>query len=115
LDYVDKQYAGDKVMQKKISFIALTDPLFVKTTADKAAMASLVPREQLSYNEMISVWLDEIIEEKGQEWFVGASYKEIAVEVEEREAAYETEYGAELDKAQEPKTEVIDENRQASE
>lgn len=85
LDYIDKQYAGDAVLKRKGLFITTHDPVCVYTVQEKEQIAT---SKELSYSKMISTWLDEIIAEKGNEWFGGATDEALEAEVEKLSAPY---------------------------
>jgi hypothetical protein len=111
LDYADKEYNGDTVYRKKVSFICYSDPLFTFSAADVLSLQATLPKEQIVYHNNISIWLDEIVQEISADTFVMASYQDIEKLVKLKEAAYEKEYPAV--KAA-PNTEIVDVNKQVT-
>lgn len=81
LDYLDKEYSGDEVLKRKGSYIICTDPLAVRTAEEITGLTGVVTAEQRVYSEMISQWLDAIIETRGDEWFIDADDEMIATDV----------------------------------
>jgi hypothetical protein len=83
-DYVDKQFGGDAVLKRKTSLIVQMDRMSVLPETAKAALvaggAATVKDWQLSY--ALPTILDQLVREKGNDWFVNASYEQINVEVE---------------------------------
>lgn len=85
LDYIDKQYSGDAVLKRKGAYIICYDALSVYSTGDKKQVGT---PEQQAYSLMISTWLDEVINDKGNDWFINASDEDITREVDKLEDAY---------------------------
>lgn len=112
LDYADKEYNGDAVYRKKVSYICYSDPLFAYSTADITSIQATLAPEQIVYHNNISLWIDEIIQEKTADWFVQASYMEIDKLAEVKESEYEAEYG--LPETQPENTEVVDVNKEVN-
>lgn len=88
LDYIDKEYSGDLVLKRKGFFITTHDPLNVQTVQEKTEIGNY---KEIAYSKMISTWLDAIAAQKGNEWFAGATDKDLELEVEKLSTAYFTE------------------------
>lgn len=84
LDYTDKQYGGDETIKKKAEFISQSDPLFVLSEADKQLqlLAGAIDKRQWQYSIHLPVMLEQIIRDKGKQWFATATYDDIKKEVD---------------------------------
>lgn len=83
-DYVDKQYAGDDVMKKKTSFIMDIDDLATITPDERMSMATFgeASKEELLFSRKLPLILDEIIRDKGTQWFTDAKFDQIKEQVD---------------------------------
>lgn len=79
--WVGKEYGSSDLMKKQSDFILFSDPLSVATPAEITALQAT--DEEIKYHKMLPVWLDMIIEEKNEQWFVKASFKDIQAELKQ--------------------------------
>ncbi|MBS1771510.1 MAG: hypothetical protein JST82_01530 [Bacteroidetes bacterium] len=79
LDFVDKQYSGDALMQKKAQLITMLDPLSVLSTDELLQLrnANAITDAELQYSRKLPVQLDALIREKGEYWFLNVRVEEI--------------------------------------
>lgn len=82
-DYVEKAYSGDEEIKKKMRVVNALDPNAVLSTDEKLNLqrAGGITTEDVLFSQMLPVWLDELVQEKGREWFLGATVGMIKVEV----------------------------------
>lgn len=75
-DYVDKQFGGNEVLKRKTSIINQMDVLAVKTDADISLVLLNNGVDQRGYqlHYQLPKILDKLIRDKGNEWFLTASY-----------------------------------------
>jgi len=83
-DYVAKQFSGNRVMQKKSNLIIEMDYLSVYNTDEKEGMLLIneVTLYDLQYSVHLPNMLDEVIRDKGDQWFLRAGFDEINSAVE---------------------------------
>lgn len=84
-DYVDKQYGGDEVLKRKTNLINRMDPLAASSEGDKQAkvLGGAISKRSWQFNTYLPSLLDEVIRNKGKEWFVYAAYEAIKMMVDE--------------------------------
>lgn len=84
LDYSDKRFGGDTVMIKKVSIINQMDRLSVTSKADRVILLETgsCSKRQCQFSTSLPIILDEIIRNKGNEWFLNATYDTIKTEVD---------------------------------
>lgn len=91
-DFVDKAYSGDAVMKKKMSVVNALDTLSVYGADEilslQAAMA--ITTEDAIFNRMLPKWLNEIIQDKDEQWFVKSPIAEIQKLVDEKKKSIKT-------------------------
>lgn len=109
LDYIDKQYSGDAVLKRKAQYITCHDPVQVYSVDEKVQVATA---EELAYSKMLPIWLDAIVEEMGNDWFVNAKDYEITKRIDDMEDDYFAENPVEP--TPKPPT-IIDKNVQVTE
>lgn len=75
-DYIDKQFGSNDVLKRKSLIINWMDPMAVTTEADKQSrvLNGAMSRRDYQKSVMLSKMLDDIIREKGAEWFINADY-----------------------------------------
>lgn len=78
-DYVDKLYGGDMVLKKKARFIIRFDKYSVASIdyIQASILNGAGTSRDLKFHEQLPLMLDDIIEYKGKNWFLAASYDEI--------------------------------------
>lgn len=88
-DYADKQFGGDDILMKKTCVINKLDKLAMKNAADLqiCVMNNAASVRDWQFSISLPYILDEMIEEKGQDWFLDAPYKNIKEDVNIRFAA----------------------------
>lgn len=79
IQYVDKAYSGNDVMKKKAMVINAIDGLSIKTDDQILTLRTInaIDQRQIVLHTNLAMWLDELIEEKGEEWFIKASHADI--------------------------------------
>lgn len=89
-DYVDKQYSGNDVLKKKSDYITATDKILFKTSAEitDLRLTGGISIQDVQYHLNVSGMIDEIIRNKGDEWFINAKFEAIAVEIETLKPKY---------------------------
>lgn len=82
--YVDKQYSGDAVLQKTMKVINRLDTLSVYSSEEILSLraANMYSLEDLVFHRLLPQWLEQIAEEKGDDWFIQSDYQTIKEEVE---------------------------------
>lgn len=79
MDFVDKQYSGDDVMKKKAQLITELDSLSVLSTQEILDLraAGSITNSELDYSRQLPVMIDELVQEKGEYWFLEKTVKEL--------------------------------------
>lgn len=82
--YVDKQYSGDAILQKTMKVINKLDTLSVYSSEEILSLraANMYGQEDLVFHRLLPQWLEQIIEDKGDDWFLDAEIKDIQSEVD---------------------------------
>lgn len=82
-DYTDKQYSGNEVIKRKTEVILQMDKLSLKSEDAilNMKLAGSVTMDDILLNANLSLWLDKVIREKGDDWFIEAKYDDIEAEV----------------------------------
>lgn len=72
LDFVDKQYSGDDVMKKKAQFITAFDSLSVSGVDELSGLKNIdaITEEDIRFSRRLPIVLDDLIREKGENWFL---------------------------------------------
>lgn len=83
-DYVDKAYSGDLVMKKKMAVVNSLDTLSLYSSDEilNLRAANAITQEDMLFSRMLPIYLDRLLEEKGEEWFIKVSLKDIKPLVE---------------------------------
>lgn len=68
--YIDREYGGNDVLKKKADFILYSDKLAVATMAEITGLQATP--EEILYHKDLPQKLDQLIIERGGEWFVKA-------------------------------------------
>lgn len=79
LDYVQKQYSGDLLIQRMAEVVNRIDAANTMTEDEilSARASNALTQEQLIIHQNIAVWLDEAIEDKGESWLYTSKIREI--------------------------------------
>jgi hypothetical protein len=82
-DYVDKQYGGDEILRRKTMLINELDIVALKSEQDKqiAILNGSVQQRDLQFSVRLPRILDQIVREKGNDWFIESRYDIIESEV----------------------------------
>lgn len=83
-EYVDKQFAGDLIMQRKTDIIIQMDKISTYSVDEQSTMVAngQITQQDLQFSIELPVILDEIIRDKGSDWFLTATYDAIEKLVE---------------------------------
>lgn len=79
LDYTDKQFGGDDTMKKKIEMCCQLDKLFVLSETEKqqAVASNAASANDWMFNQYLPLILDDIIRDKGAQWFEESDFEAI--------------------------------------
>lgn len=79
IDYMDKQYSGDPLVMKKVQMQMKYDILLCVNNQDRLAKLATnsITIYELKLSDNMDNIMDNLIDEKGQDWFVNASLKTI--------------------------------------
>lgn len=77
--FVDKVYAGNDVMKKKVRVINSLDPYSVTSTMNKSAMLSsgTITIDDFVWSTNLPAMVDEVIKQKSPKWFLTATDAEV--------------------------------------
>lgn len=80
---VDKQYSGDAVMKKKTDVSLAIDPIFLDTVDQKLnkRLAGSISIQDMQFSDKLPMILDQLIRERGNDWFIDAEISDIETEV----------------------------------
>lgn len=112
IDYIDKQYSGDAIMMKRAIFHTDYNPLYVYSTDEKIQMKGIFTRTQYIVDQMLDLWLNDVIRTKGVEWFKEAEFEPIKVEIDKLRDQYLAD-NPEI--TEDPESDAIGENRTVTE
>lgn len=84
VDWVDKQYGGDYILQKKAKFIKEYDSLFTFSPEEinMKLLGGAIDIRMAQYNQMLPVILDQLVRTRGKDWFLKAELAVIDTEVQ---------------------------------
>lgn len=90
---VDKQYSGDDVMKKKTDVILAVDRIALDTTDEKLSkrLANSITTDDMVFSDTLPLILDEIVRDKGNEWFINAKIADIKKEVDQVKTTFVSE------------------------
>ncbi len=83
-DYIDKQFGGNDILKRKSSLIIQMDSMSVLSAADKTALVNggAASNRDYQFSFELPKIIDQIVREKGKEWFIQAEYDVIKSEVD---------------------------------
>lgn len=86
-DYADKAFSGDMLMKKKIQVINKLDKLQGYSTDEMLNLRAInaVSIEDIQKHMQLPIKIEEIIEYKGEDWFLAATFEQIENEMPEDE------------------------------
>jgi hypothetical protein len=78
-EYVNKQFGNDLVMQRKTDLIIQLDKLAPYSIDEQQTMVTIgeVTQRDLQFSADLPIILDDIIREKGTDWFLSAPFSSI--------------------------------------
>lgn len=87
-EFVDKRFAGDDIFQKKTAVISALDDLYVYSPDERLTMRTTgeIQQKDLIYSRNLPNILDDIIQERGTDFFKNADIQALRTIVDEKMA-----------------------------
>ena len=91
-DYVEKAYSGDEEIKKKMRVINALDAYSTYTPDERMSLklAGSMTLEDIAFTDKLPIWLDEIVRDKGKNWFIKASIDDISTEIDKKKPQLQT-------------------------
>lgn len=79
VEYVDKAYGGDPVIKKKMTVVNRMDKCAMLSSDELLSQraANFITQQDVIFSQELPSKLDALIEQKGDDWFINATYDEI--------------------------------------
>lgn len=83
-EYVSKKWSGNDIVKRKNEISLQLDDIATLTPDEKLTMSTIggITKEELLFSRKLPLIMDQIIREKGKEWFISSNFDVLKAEIE---------------------------------